>query len=83
MATGYTKGRPRIGEIRPLTMGGLHSAAQRAKQIKKDAGAFRMQQAIYQGLWRHANLERSNEISRNSGRRARRRNDPDAIFVVA
>lgn len=82
--TGYTVGRPKVGEIRPLTIGGLQSAQKREK-MKKQMGIkqYKMKMAIYSQLWRLANLERSKEISRAACTRYRVRNRADTIFVIS
>ena len=83
VSTGYAMGRPRKGEVRPLTIGGLRSAKWREDQLKKNAKAYRMQQAIFQQLYRKANpeLRRTQQNAANARRKGR--NDPNAIFVIA
>lgn len=65
--TGYSKGRPRKGEIRPITPGGAHQSERRAKL--KDSEEYKSIQAMYQQFWKLANYDRSKEIARNSRRR--------------
>ena len=52
ISTGYPIGRPRNGEVRPLTKGGLESMKQR-KRMKTEMGidAYNQKMAIYQRLY--------------------------------
>jgi hypothetical protein len=69
--TGDKRGRPRRGEIRPATPGGIKSAEYRARQ-KRDNPEYLLQQALYQQLWRLMNKERWIEIQRDSHLRSKR-----------
>lgn len=70
--TGYPKGRPRKGEIRPPTPGGLKQRRFRESQVKKlGREAFNKLRADYQRRWRDDHLERAWEISRSSYLRRR------------
>lgn len=55
VATGFPRGRPRKGEIRPLTPGGVAQAEWRRKQLTLDTEGYRALLANYQRLWHLAN----------------------------
>ena len=76
--TGFPKGRPRNGEIRPATPGGVHQKEFRAE--RKDDPEYKNQRALYSQLWKLANSERSREISRNSYRRAKTWSEANGKF---
>ncbi len=81
--TGYNKGRPRIGEIRPLTIGGLRSQQVREAEKKKmGEKAYKLKMAIYSQLWKLANKEKYLKINRAYAARRKNRLDPRAIFIT-
>lgn len=53
--TGFPRGRPRKGEIRPPTPGGVQQAKWRERQLALNPEEYRAQQAMYQQLWHLAN----------------------------
>ena len=53
--TGFPLGRPRKGEIRPLTPGAENQRKRREKLKRKNPKAFNQFNAIYQQLWQLAN----------------------------
>ena len=61
--TGFPLGRPRKGEIRPPTPGGIYQAALRAKRKAEDPEYYVIQ-ADYQRLWVLANHEARKKQSR-------------------
>ena len=52
--TGFPRGRPRKGEIRPLTPGGVAQAEWRRQQLAKDPVGYRQLLADYQRMWQLA-----------------------------
>lgn len=65
--TGFPPGRPRKGELRPVSVGALKCQAWRMKNLEY----YREKNRMYQRIWRSNNLERSREIKRNSDKRKR------------
>jgi hypothetical protein len=61
--TGYSRGRPRKGEIRPGTGGGAKQTKYRAAH--KDDPEWKHIRAMYQQFWYYANRDRAQEIARN------------------
>ena len=62
--TGYSKGRPRKGEIRPVTLGGVKQTKYRTAH--KDDPEWKHIQAMYHQFWYYANRDRAQEIARNN-----------------
>lgn len=60
--TGFGKGRPRKGELRPATITGTAQAAYRAQH--KDSPEWRAVQAMYQQFWYLANKDRVKQIKK-------------------
>jgi hypothetical protein len=67
--TGFKPGRPRIGELRLVSP----HAAKLQKWRDSNREKYREYQREYQAAWRAKNLERSNELSRASNKRAAER----------
>lgn len=55
--TGFPRGRPRKGELRPQTYGAKKQAEWRAKQ-KAANDLYLLEQALYQQFWRLENIEK-------------------------
>jgi hypothetical protein len=69
--TGYSKGRPRKGEVRPPTPGGLYQAKLRAKRRAENEEYWKAYYAGQQAIWVANNPERQQAISRGSYIRAK------------
>lgn len=80
--TGYKPGRPRTGEVRPLTIGSLYSTKCRQKKSKEDPVAYYIHQRIYAQLYYLANKDRIQSLAKAGRQRKVLRNDPNAIFLV-
>lgn len=65
--TGYQKGRPRIGEVREPTPGGIQQTGYRARH--KNNAEWLHIRAMYQQFYKLANQDRVLEIARGSNRR--------------
>lgn len=75
--TGWAKGRPRKGEIRPATDGGLWQA-----KYKEDHSEYvLLYQREYQRIWRENNRARHNEISRNALQRKKLWGDAQVLLT--
>jgi hypothetical protein len=61
--TGFRRGRPRFGEIRPPSTNAIKHSNWLSKRLKKDP-KYKEVLAERQRDWRTKNLTRSNEISR-------------------
>lgn len=61
--TGFRRGRPRKGEIRPPTPGGVWQAEWRERQKAENPDYFVIQ-ADYQRLWQLANPGKKAEVSK-------------------
>lgn len=70
MKTGFPTGRPRKGELRPLSKRAEYAKAYRQRRIAEDP-SYLIKLAQQQADWRAANLERSREIAQ--GVRLRRK----------
>jgi hypothetical protein len=66
--TGYPRGRPRQGELRPPSAGAIAIAKYRKDHLEEQREYNRIKQAE----WRANNRDRSNEISRNTAIRKKR-----------
>lgn len=80
--SGYKPGRPRTGEIRPLTIHSLAQAKYTQKKRKADPVAYDMQQRIYAQLYYLANKDRIKTLAKACKQRKTLRSDPKAIFLV-
>jgi hypothetical protein len=67
--TGYPRGRPRIGEERPLSKGALWQRKYRAENRER----YNEINRAYQARWRAANPERAYQIGKESKQRAKLR----------
>lgn len=66
--TGYAKGRPRKGEIRPPNLNAVFQ--KKYQHARKNADPeYKIQLAVYQKFWSLMNKERSREIKKNSALR--------------
>jgi hypothetical protein len=65
--TGFPRGRPRKGEIRPVTPGGLASAKWREENYE----LYLKRNREYSVKWRAKNPERAREIGQSYRNRAR------------
>ena len=68
--TGYPRGRPRFGEARPPSPNSIKWQTWRRKKVAKDP-KYKEVLAKRQSDWRFSNLNRSNEIGRQSYARKR------------
>ncbi len=68
--TGYSRGRPRTGEIRPPSKNAISFTNFVKNKVARDP-SYKAVLAKRQSDWRARNLERSNEISRAAYRRKR------------
>jgi hypothetical protein len=77
--TGYPRGRPRKGELRPVSKNAARCQLWRQEHLDH----WREKNREYQANWRAANLERSNEIARNTYHRKKAWDKiPDAKILV-
>jgi hypothetical protein len=63
--TGFPRGRPRFGEIRPLSVNAVKCSTWLERKLKKDPKYAKVL-AKRQRDWRNKNLERAREISRQT-----------------
>jgi hypothetical protein len=68
--TGYGRGRPRKGEVRPPTAGGIAQAQLKKKRLTEDFEYWRAYYNEQQADWAARNPERAKQISTASSRRA-------------
>ena len=68
--TGYPRGRPRKGEIRPPSPNAINIAKYRKRRHERDP-EWKAVLAAQQAEWKANNSERSKEISRNTKIRAK------------
>jgi hypothetical protein len=66
--TGYQRGRPRIGEVRPPSPAAIKRKEWLTKKLRENP-EYRLVLAERQRRWRERNLERSRAIFRRSQRR--------------
>jgi len=67
-STGYPRGRPRLGELRPPSLNAIRHANWLDNRLKKDP-EYKSVLAKRQADWKIRNLDRSREISRLTARR--------------
>lgn len=68
MTTGYSRGRPRNGESRPVSPKGEYAKAYRKKRLEQDPN-YALELAEMQANWKAQNPERSREINKNTATR--------------
>lgn len=68
--TGYRPGRPRKGEIRPVSPGAVVQHEYRAQRILNDPDYLALC-AVKAAIWRENNLDRAKEINRGTHHRAK------------
>lgn len=69
-STGYKPGRPRKGEVRPLSPNAEKMRKYRARRLERDP-EWRIELAAKQRAWYHKNHERAIEIQRGVAQRAK------------
>ena len=76
MKTGFPRGRPRKGEVRPPSPNAIRTAEYRKARLANDP-EFRKTLNAYNKKWREENPERWKEIGREKNQRRKERENGD------
>lgn len=80
--TGYPRGRPRAGEIRPISLHAERMRKYRERRLIGDPGWYEVL-AAQTRKWRANNPERANEIARDTYTRRKRLKETEGEVYVA